>query len=214
MTNAHLGHETVRAGVSLDDAAVATLLVHGRDQDPAFMLGLVDRLAVRGVAHLLPEADGGTWYPGRYHEPLEANEPGLSHALEALTRALATIAAAGIPPQRTVLAGFSQGACLVAELVFRTPAPYAGVAILTGSLVGPRDARRAAPAGLEGLEVFCGCARQDAWIPFADARATAEAFAAAGATVLLREYDEPEHAIYDDEVDVVRRMLVAAGATA
>jgi predicted esterase len=200
----------VRAGAALDDAAVAALLVHGRDQDPAFMLELVDRLACPGVAYLLPEAHGATWYPGRYADPLEANEPWLSHALEALRAALATIAAAGISPQRTVLVGFSQGACLIAELLFREPAPYAGAAILTGSLIGPRDADRPPPPGLEGLEVFLGCAEEDAWIPLEDAQRTARAFAAAGARVTMRAYDEPEHAIYDDEVDAVRALLEAA----
>ncbi len=212
MTNPHLAHEIVRAGVALDEAVVAAVLVHGRDQDPAFMLELVDRLALDGVAYLLPEADGRTWYPGRYLAPIADNEPSLSHALEAYRSALAAIAAAGIPPERTVLVGFSQGACLTAELVFREPAPYAGIAILTGALIGPLQDERPAPAELAGLEVFFGCAREDAWIPLEHAQRTAQAFAAGGATTTFRAYDEPEHAIYDDEVDAVRALLVAAGA--
>ena len=211
VTNPHLAHEIVRAGTPLDEAQVAAVLVHGRDQDPAFMLELVDRLALDGVAYLLPEADGRTWYPGRYIAPLADNEPSLSYALDAYRDALAQVAAAGIPPQRTVLVGFSQGACLTAELVFREPAPYAGVAILTGSLIGPLDVERGEP-DLAGLPVFFGCAREDAWIPLADAHRTERAFAAAGATTTFRAYDEPEHAIYDDEVVAVRDLLVAAGA--
>jgi predicted esterase len=188
------------------------VLVHGRDQDAAFMLDLVDRLALHDVAYLLPEAAGGSWYPARYFDPIAANEPSLTLALDAVRAALDAIAAAGIPPQRTLLVGFSQGACLVAELVFREPAAYAGVAILTGALIGPRDVPRTPPPGLDGLPVFCGCAREDAWIALEEARATAEAFAAGGAAVTLRAYDEPEHAIYDDEVDAVRALLAAAGA--
>jgi phospholipase/carboxylesterase len=212
VTNPHLAREIVRAGVALGEASVAAVLVHGRDQDPAFMLELVDRLALDGVAYLLPEADGRTWYPGRYLAPVADNEPSLSHALEAYRAALAAIAAAGIAPERTVLVGFSQGACLTAELVFREPAPYAGVAILTGALIGPPEEERPPPAALAGLPVFFGCAREDAWVALADARRAAQAFAAGGAATTFRDYDEPEHAIYDDEVDAVRDLLVAAGA--
>lgn len=206
----------VRAGASLERAAVAAVLVHGRDQDPAFMMQLVRRLGLDDVAYLLPEADGHTWYPGRYTAPLADNEPSLSHALEAYRHALTTIAGAGIGPERTVLVGFSQGACVTAELVFREPAPYAGVAILTGALIGPPQDDRLPPAAdaFAGLDVFLGCPREDAWVALEDARRAARAFAAGGATVTLRDYDEPEHAIYDDEVDAVRALLVAASATA
>jgi phospholipase/carboxylesterase len=48
-----------------------------------------------------------------------------------------------VPPERIVLAGFSQGGCLVAVLLARTPRPYAGVAILTGALIGPSRSSRA-----------------------------------------------------------------------
>lgn len=48
-----------------------------------------------------------------------------------------------MPPERIVLAGFSQGGCLVAVLLARTPRPYAGVAILTGALIGPSRSSRA-----------------------------------------------------------------------
>ena len=44
-----------------------------------------------------------------------ANEPWLGHALEAVEAAIAAVLDAGVPPQRIVLAGFSQGGCLVAD---------------------------------------------------------------------------------------------------
>ena len=47
-------------------------------------------------------------------------------ALEAVEAAIAAVLAAGVPPERIVLAGFSQGGCLVADLIARTPAPVRG----------------------------------------------------------------------------------------
>ena len=105
------------------------------------------------VAYVLPAASGGSWYPGRFHEPRIANEPQLGQALEAAETAIAEVLAAGVPPERVVLAGFSQGGCLVAELIARAPRPYAGAALLTGALIGPAD-EMARPGPLDGLPVF------------------------------------------------------------
>ena len=46
-------------------------------------------------------------------------------------------AAAGIPPERTLLLGFSQGACLAPEFAARHARRYGGVAALSGGLIGP-----------------------------------------------------------------------------
>jgi hypothetical protein len=61
------------------------------------------------VAYVLPAASGGSWYPGRYYEPRIVNEPSLGHALEAAEAAIAAVLDVGVPPQRIVIAGFSQG---------------------------------------------------------------------------------------------------------
>ena len=90
---------------------------------------LVLRLDDPDVAYVLPAASAGSWYPARFHEPRIANEPALGQALEAVETAIADVLAAGVPAERVVLAGFSQGGCLVADLVARTPRPYAGVAV-------------------------------------------------------------------------------------
>ena len=65
---------------------------------------------------MLPAASGGSWYPARFNEPRIANEPWLGQALEAVETAIADVLAAGVPAERVVLAGFSQGGCLVADL--------------------------------------------------------------------------------------------------
>lgn len=186
---------------------MACVLVHGRNQDEAVMLDAVERLNLGDVAYLLPLAGERSWYPGRYFDPVPANEPHLSWAVEACEAALAAAGAAGVPDQRIVLGGFSQGACVVAELLARRPRPLAGAAILTGALPGRPTDR--SPPPLAGLPMLVALGRYDEWIALADAQGTAEAFARAGAAVVFEAYEDREHHINDQAVAGLRRLLSA-----
>jgi phospholipase/carboxylesterase len=183
------------------------VLVHGRDQDESTMLDVVGRLSLDDVAYVLPVAAARSWYPGRYFDPLMENEPYLSWAIEACEAALATAHAAGLPDQRIVLGGFSQGACVVAELLARGSRPLAGAAVLTGSLLG-RPADRT-PTPVQGLRMFVALSRYDEWIALADAQATAQAFERMGADVVFEIYEDREHHISDQAVAGLRTLLTA-----
>ena len=158
------------------------------------------------VAFVLPAASGGSWYPGRYFEPRIALEPSLGHALEAVEAAIAAVLDAGVPPQRIVIAGFSQGGCLVADAIARNPRPYAGVAVLTGALIGAED-DVTKPGPLDGLPVFMETSRHDEWVELEHVEATARALEAAGARVDLEVSDDREHRIRDAAVAGVRALL-------
>jgi predicted esterase len=207
VANPHPVDEPVRAGVPLQDARVAAVVVHGRDQDPAYMLEhLVERLAVPGVAYLLPAAAGRSWYPGRYFDTRTVNEPWLSAALDVCEATVELALDAGIPPERIVLVGFSQGACLLADLIVRRPRPYAGAALLTGALIGTPEEL----TPLSGLPVVMVSSRHDDWVSIDDVRATARAFEAAGARVDLRVLADRQHFIAPAAVEGVRELLEAA----
>jgi phospholipase/carboxylesterase len=186
---------------------MAGVLVHGRDQDEGVMLDVVERLKLDDVTYLLPVAAERSWYPRRYFDPVSENEPHLTWSIEACEAALAAVHAEGIPDQRIVLGGFSQGACVVAELLARQPRPIAGAAVLTGSLLG-RPAERT-PAPLDGLRMFFALSRHDEWIALADARATAQAFERAGAVVRFETYEDREHLITDQAAAGLRALLTA-----
>jgi phospholipase/carboxylesterase len=204
---------SVLAGAPLASASLAVLVVHGRDQDPAWMLEhLVAPLGLDDVAWVLPEAVGGSWYPGRFFDAEEANEPWVGAALAAFADEVGRLGEAGVPVQRVVLAGFSQGACLVAEALARDPRPYAGAAILTGGLFGTEDQLDVPTGPLGGMPVLVTGHVDDAWVPVPRVERTAELLRAAGARVELTIHDDPEHRINEDEVAAVRRLLVEAGA--
>ncbi len=82
-----------------------------------------------------------------------------------------------MPVERVVLAGFSQGACLVAEMLEREPRPYAGAAILTGGLFGTEEELHAPPA-LDDMPVLITGHVDDSWVPVP--RVAADGGAAAG----------------------------------
>ena len=203
--NPHLSTETALAGDQ--GAAVAAVLVHGRDQDPEYMLAVAQRLELDDrVAYVLPRAAERSWYPGRFHDPMEDNEPWLGWSLEAVEAAVAHARGAGRRSPSIALVGFSQGACIVAEHLARRPEPYGAAAILTGALFGGAADRM--PVGsLGGLPMFFGIAEGDDWISLDAVRDTVEAFQRAGALCELRVYHNQEHGVNDDEIVAVRTLL-------
>ena len=171
------------------------------------MLDLAARLRLEDIAYLLPVAAGQSWYPGRYFDLLPVNQPWLDRALDACDAAIARAHRGGMADERIVMAGFSQGACVIAELVARRARPWAGAAILTGTLLGPAG-ERVVPAGVAGLPMFLCASRYDDWIALDDALGTARAFEAAGASVTFETYEDRAHHINDRAVEGVRRLLI------
>lgn len=195
------------SGPPPEEARAAAVLLHGRDQDPDYMLEhLVGPLAFDDVTYVLPAAEGASWYPGRYFDDRSENEPAIDAAIAACEDAVAGLVAADMPTDRIVLAGFSQGACVLADFLALRPRPYAGVALLTGSLLGP-DGHMTPVRPLGGVPVFLCSSEQDDWVEAARVRATAEALQEAGAEVRLEIVSEREHVIPEVGIAGVRDFL-------
>jgi predicted esterase len=198
------------AGAPLAGARGATILLHGRGGSADDIASLATVLAVGGMAYLVPEATGHTWYPQRFIAPLAANEPWLGSALGVVGALVAQARAAGIPEARMVIGGFSQGACLALEFVARSPARYGAVLAFSGGLIGPPEAPRPpVPAGrtLGGTPVFLGCGDQDGHIPLESVEASAAVLRGLGGTVDLRIYPGMGHTINQDEIAAARALL-------
>lgn len=212
--NPHLGTPVAVFGSAAERADIAVILVHGRGQSPDWMRQhVVDRLADLPVAWHAPAADGSTWYPERFMVPVERNEPRLGQALAALDHLSNALRRQGFPTSRQVLVGFSQGACLCSEFVWRSPHRYRGLVAFTGGLIGEPGAPRPL-ASLSDLPVLLSTWDADPHVPLENVKETAEWFRQAGAQVRLHVGTGSEHGIRDDEIDAARALLASACATA
>ncbi len=113
------------------------------------------------------------------------------------------LAVGGIPAERILFVGFSQGACLTLEFVARNPQRYGGVAGLTGGLIGPPGAPRDYKGSLAGTSMFLGSGDPDPHVPWERVQDSAEVFRTLGAEVELRHYPGMAHTISVDETQAV-----------
>ncbi len=157
--------------------------------------------APRGTRYLFPEAPlalppvfgpGRAWWMidvARLQEAmmrgtprdLSTEYPDTLPAVRASLLALLDAAAEelGVPPERTVLGGFSQGAMLAMDVALHDPRPFAGLALLSGTYLArdwwtPRMASRA------GLPVFQSHGQDDMVLAYPGGAALHEALTEAG----------------------------------
>jgi predicted esterase len=203
----HRDQPVLLAGAPLAEAHGVMVLAHGRGGSAQDMIGFARELDRPAFACFVPEAAGRAWYPYSFLEKLERNQSYLNSALKLFKGILSKIEAADIPLERTVLVGFSQGACLMLELAARNARRYGGVAGLSGGLVGPEGTPRDYLGSLGGTPVFLGCSDVDPHIPKRRVDETEAVFTRLGAQVTKRIYPGLGHAINQDEIEAVRRML-------
>ena len=204
------GGQPVRAtGVPLELARAAMVMIHGRGATAESILTLVPALAQPDTAYLAPQARGDTWYPYSFLSPIAQNEPGITSGMRSIQRVLGMVAAAGIPAERTLLLGFSQGACLTVEFVARHARRYGGVAGLSGGLIGPDGTPRDYAGSLAGTPVFLGCSDIDSHIPAHRVRESATVLTRLGGVVKMELYPGMGHIVNEDEIEAVRAMITA-----
>jgi phospholipase/carboxylesterase len=208
----HQGQPVLTAGAPPAEAKAAMLIVHGRGATAESILTLAEELDRPGYAYLAPQAAGDSWYPYSFLAPIADNEPWLSSALAAVGAALALIEEAGIPPERTILLGFSQGACLALEFAARQARRYGGLVGLSGGLIGPDGTPRDYQGSFEGTPVFLGCSDVDFHIPKERVLHTEDVLRRMGGEVTVRLYANMGHTVNRDEIAFVRGMMAEPAA--
>ncbi|MDP9177825.1 MAG: alpha/beta hydrolase [Gemmatimonadota bacterium] len=205
----HQGQPVQTAGATLGSAKAAMVMLHGRGATAESILTLVQALDTSGFAYLAPQAAGNTWYPNSFLSPIASNEPGIASGLAAIDDLLKRIVDAGISLERTMLLGFSQGACLSLEYAARHARRYGAVAGLSGGLIGPDDTPRDYPGSFDGTPIFLGCSDVDFHIPAQRVHETARVLRKMGAEVTMKLYPGMDHIVNEDEVQKVREMMAA-----
>ncbi len=199
------------AGPPVRSEGVATVLLHGRARSPAEMLWLAAQLELDSMPFVAVEASGGTWYPESFLAPLDRNKPHLEWALERLENVVRTLEMEGVSREHIAFVGFSQGACLACEYLFRTPRRWGALAALTGGLIGPPEAtwESLPEASFRGTPTLLATSDVDAWVPLERVRTTARVFQAMGAEVDLRVVGGREHVVSEEELVATREILAA-----
>jgi len=203
----HAGQPLVSAGEPLGHGKAVLVMVHGRNAAPANILDLAQRLGRDGLTYLAPTAAGRTWYGHSFMAETEKNEPGLSSGLHVLGTVVATALAAGVPADRVVLLGFSQGACLASEFAARNARRYGGVIAYSGGLIGPAGTTWNYPGDFAATPVFLGCSDVDGHVPKARVDESADVFRRMGAAVTERIYPGMGHLVNDDEIAWAQALL-------
>jgi phospholipase/carboxylesterase len=119
--------------------------------------------------------------------------------------------ARGMPAERIVLAGFSQGCALALLAGLRYPHRLAGLAGLSGYLpLAASTAAERSPA-MQGAPIFLGHGRQDGVVPMARGAAARDALVELGHEVEWQAYPM-EHSVCMEEVTALNRWLLGVWA--
>ena len=206
-TGPHAGTRVLVRGAPTEHANATVVAIHGRGATAESILTLADHFQLPNVAWLAPQAAGNAWYPRRFMEPVESNEPWLSSALSLVDEIVG-----GLTAERVVLLGFSQGACLATEYAARNARRYGGVVGLSGGLIGPEGTQWPYPANLAGTPVFLGCSDVDFHIPVARVEETARVLENLGGAVTMRIDPGMGHEVKSDELALIRELLESLSA--
>ncbi len=205
--NSHANQPVLGVGPGLDESKAAMVMIHGRGASAQDILGLTAELNAEGMTFIAPQAANNAWYPHSFLEPMDKNEPFLTDALNLLAATMQSIQEAGIPAERTVLLGFSQGACLTSEFVARNARRFGGLCALSGGLIGPPGTPREYEGSLAGTPVFLGCSDVDFHIPVERVHETDEVLKSLGGDVTTSIYPGMGHTINLDEIEQVQKIV-------
>ena len=128
-----------------------------------------------------------------------ADEEGVRASMAEIDALIARERDRGVPPERLLLVGFSQGGAMALASGLRREAPVAGIAALSAYLpLGSRTAAEMTPAG-KATPVFMAHGTQDPVVVPAWGSRSRDALRELGVQVEWRTYPMP-HAVHPQEV--------------
>ncbi|HXS58908.1 MAG TPA: dienelactone hydrolase family protein [Hanamia sp.] len=197
----------VTAGVPLQDAKKALIMIHGRGGSAEDILSLADNLDVTDFALLAPQANNNSWYPYSFMAPESQNEPWLSSALALLKEAVNEVLMQGITEENIYFTGFSQGACLTLEFVARNSTKYGGVAAFTGGLIGDRIRPENYKGDFKNTPIFIGSSNPDPHVPAERVHETTNILKSMNANATEKIYENMGHTIVMDEIELANKLV-------
>lgn len=197
----------VTAGLDIENAKRALIMIHGRGGSAEDILSLSQHLEVSDYALLAPQATQHSWYPYSFLAVPAQNEPYLSSALALLKEIVEDIEAKGIAKEHIYFLGFSQGACLTLEFVTRNATRYGGVVAFTGGLIGDKIYPENYKGDFAGTPIFIGTSNPDPHVPVERVYATSNILRDKNASVTEKVYPGMGHTINQDEILFANQVL-------
>ena len=200
---------------SAPSPTAAVILLHGLGADGHDFAGLVPELDLtgcQGIRFVFPHApsipvtvNGGHAMPAWYDISgtdlvSDQDAAGIQNSELAVLALIANEIARGIPAERIVLAGFSQGAAMTLHTALRLPFQLAGIVVLSGYLpLADRLAIERTHANLR-TPIFMAHGLHDSVVVPRRGEEARDALQAQGYTVQWHAY-ETEHNVIPQEIE-------------
>ena len=206
---------------SASNPTSAVIWLHGLGADGHDFAGLVPELDLSNcppIRFVFPHApsmpvtvNGGYVMPAWYdilgpNLVSQQDAAGIQASERAIVALIAHEVALGIPAERIVLAGFSQGCAMALHTGLRLPQRLAGIMALSGYLpLADRLAAERHPANAQ-TPVFMAHGTQDPVVVIARGEASRDALAALGQPVAWHSYPMP-HSLHPQEISDISAFL-------
>ncbi|MET1054956.1 MAG: dienelactone hydrolase family protein [Pedobacter sp.] len=202
----------VTAGIPVENAKSALVMIHGRGASAQSMVPLANYLDTTDMAIFAPQASRHSWYPTSFIEPVEENQPALDSALEIIDELVKDIVKAGIPAEQIYFMGFSQGACLTLEYVTRNAMKYGGVIAFTGGLIGQVLELENYKGDFGQTTILISTGDPDAHVPLKRVKESAAVMEKMNGRMHVVVYPAKQHTITNEEIDIANQLFFADGA--
>jgi phospholipase/carboxylesterase len=196
-------HNVISKGESLQLAEKAVILLHGRGAPAEDIMALADFIDDGKTYFAAPQASNFSWYPYSFLAPRHQNQPWLDSAIVYIETVLGNIEKT-LPSEKIFIMGFSQGACLAAEVTSRNARRYGGIAVFTGGLIGDKVDPANYNGNFNATPVYISNGDHDPHIPIERTEETAEWMKNAGADVLKEIFPGRLHTIDMKEIEKVK----------
>ena len=206
---------------SAPQPTAAVIWLHGLGADGHDFASLVPELDLAGcppIRFVFPHApsmpvtvNGGYVMPAWYdilgpNLVSQQDAAGIQASERAIVALIAHEVARGIPAERIVLAGFSQGCAMALHTGLRLPQRLAGIMALSGYLpLADRITAERHPANAQ-TPVFMAHGTQDPVVAIARGEASRDALAALGQPVAWHSYPMP-HSLHPQEISDISAFL-------
>lgn len=156
--------------------------------------------------------NGGMPMPAWYdiltfdNPPLREHEPGVREAEREIVALIERERERGVPPEKVVLAGFSQGGAMALHTGLRAAEPLAGVLVLSAYLLLPQRFEEERTPASQQTPLLFAHGRHDGVVPFELGKAAYERLARAGYGARWESYDM-DHSLCIEEVHAIGAWL-------